>query len=156
MCVQKKVELNDNHDGLLKDYAEAELVELMGMIEEVEGIDKELYNKILKRISHLTKQSKMVHKNSRRQIKVAKKLSLSNKKCYYKISKKIIKLLKDDSISEEIKIELTKILREVISYLDVADIRDKEFLNTTHKKVLSYGGVMLVTVAAIYGVKTKK
>ncbi|MGL4337861.1 MAG: hypothetical protein ACRCST_13290 [Turicibacter sp.] len=135
---------------------EYEVSELLTMLDDIEGMDEALYQKLIKRLSQLTKQSKLMHKSSKQHLKSAKKLSLANKKYYYKLSKQLIKLIKDEHISDELKNEFTQMLREINTFVDQADQRDKEFLSTQHKKAISYGGLLVVTLAAIYGVKTSK
>ncbi|HAX73470.1 MAG TPA: hypothetical protein DCY20_08095 [Firmicutes bacterium] len=133
-----------------------DLMEVINLMEFVNELHEGQYESVLKKLPQLRKSIKTMHKSTKRTLKVAKKLSRSQKKYYFKLSKKVTELIKDDNVDPALKHELIIILKDITRFMNEADMRDKEFLESQHKKILSYGGIALLTLGSIYGIKIRK
>lgn len=136
---------SDVKENLLKNWSDLEGTELIELLTLSSELDSELYELALKKAPQLVKQNNKVVKTSKQ-----------TKKYYYKVSKAIMKLLKNDELAHELKLELIELLKEITIKIEKCDERDKHFFGEQHKKTVSYGTMALLTVAAIYGVVANK
>lgn len=137
-------------------WSELEQTELLDLLALSSEIDPEFYEMVLKRVPFLMKETKKLRKSVQKNTKMAMKLSKSSKKYYYKISKSILKLLHQDGISPELKLELIDLLKETTLKMEKADERDKTFFNHQQTKTVGYSTLALLAIGAIYGVKAIK
>lgn len=137
-------------------WSELEQTELLDLLALSSEIDPEFYEVALKRVPFLMKETKKLHKSVRKNSKRVMKLSKSSKKYYYKISKCILKLLNQNEISPELKLELINLLKEMTLKIEKADERDKTFYNHQQAKTVGYSTLALLAIGAIYGVKAIK
>lgn len=145
---QKVVQFNEWCDS-----AETELLELLSLSSD---LDPELYEIALKRAPLIMKETKKMRKNARKNAKMAMKLSRSTKKYYLKVSKSIVKLIKNDEVTDDLKAELVALLKEISFKVERADERDKQFFSEQQSKTVGYSALALLAVAALYGVKAIK
>lgn len=136
--------------------SELEQTELLDLLSLSSEIDPEFYERALKRVPFIIKEAQKLRKNVQKNAKMAMKLSKSSKKYYYKVSKSILKLLKHDEISPELKLELIEVLKEMTLKIEKADERDKTFYNQQQTKTVRYSTLALLVIGTIYGVKAIK
>lgn len=132
------------------DLEDSGLLQLLALSSD---IDPELYQVAIKQAPLMMKETKKARKNDYKNAKLAMKLSRSTQKYYLKVSKAILKLLKNNEIADELKGELLILLKEITLKMEQADIRDKEFFSSHQSKTIGYSTLALLTVAALYGVK---
>ena len=137
-------------------WSELEQTELLDLLALSNEVDPEFYEMVLKQVPIITKEAKKLRKSVQKNAKMAMKLSKSSKKYYYKVSKSILKLLKQDEISPELKLELIDFLKEITLKIEKADERDKKFYNQQQSKTIGYSTLALLAIGAIYGVKVIK
>ncbi|MEO3111664.1 hypothetical protein ABHC34_10325, partial [Turicibacter sanguinis] len=82
--------------------------------------------------------------------------SKQTKKYYLKVSKSILKLIKNSEVSNELKVELIELLKEITLKIEKCDERDKHFLTQQQVKTFGYSTLALAGLVAIYGVKAIK
>ena len=139
-----------------KDWNDLEGTELLQLLEQSVDLDEELYELMMKKVPYLLKQTKMVHKQTYKTTKISMKLSKQTKKYYLKVSKSILKLIKNSEVSNELKVELIELLKEITLKIEKCDERDKHFLTQQHVKTFGYSTLALAGLVAIYGVKAIK
>lgn len=151
-----KVEKKESKVLKFSEWSDLEGTELLQLLVQSEQIDEELHQLMIKKVPHLLKQSKLVQKQSNKTAKMAMKLSKQTKKYYLKVSKSIMKLIKNPEVSNELKLELIELLKELTVKIENCDERDKQFLSHQQLKTIGYGTMALAAIAAIYGVKAVK
>lgn len=153
--MSEKITQESKNQKIVKITSSSELeqTELLDLLALSNEMDPEFYEMVLKRVPFLMKETKKLRKSVYKNTKMAMKLSKSSKKYYYKISKSILKLLSQDGISPELKLELIDLLKETTFKMEKADERDKTFFNHQQTKTVEYSTLALLVIGAIYGVK---
>ncbi len=130
--------------------------QLMALVEQLEPMDEASYEQFNQQLKKMKKQWAKPVMRHEASIKSNAKLSKRHKKQLYKLAKQLIKLVKDPKVSEAIKFEALEMVKQITSYLDVADERDKHFLSTHIKQVIGFSSATLVVLSALYGAKINK
>ena len=132
------------------------LQQLMTLIQPIQEMDEDLYEVLLKQTQKLQSHNCSQKVIQKAPLKANTTLSKRHKKYLYKMAKRLTKLVKQNDVSDEIKLEALAIVRVIMSYLDEADSRDKTFISEHTKQLVGVSSLALVMIATLYGIKVNK
>ena len=134
----------------MNEQSEAQILALIQFLETAPIVDEAQQEQLRKYVKKV--QSTLVNDQTvqKRPLKASIKLSKRHKKQLYKLAKRLLKLVKHKHVSDELKKEALLMVKEILSYLDEADQRDKQFLSQQTKQVIGISSVLLLLGVKLY------